>query len=86
MRGRAEALLRASAEGMGCRVTRCEVALASAVVWVEAPPAVSPSELAAALRDGVSGPLAAEAGVVAEAVDEWGGVFVPQYGVVVGAV
>ena len=85
MRERVDALVRASARAMGCRVACCEVAPATVVAQVEAPPTLSPRAVAVGLRDGVAGPLA-EADGMAEAVRQWGGVFVPQYVVTTGEV
>ena len=74
VRDRVAALVETTAEAIGCRVACCEVYPATVVVHVEVRPSLSPAAVARGLRDGVSGPLAAEV----EEVRTWGGVFVPQ--------
>lgn len=74
-RTRAQALLIAAAEALGCTVTCCEVAPASATVHVEAPPTLAPHKIVTRLREDVAGPLKEEF----EHIRRAGAVFVRQY-------
>ena len=84
VRHQVASLVEATAVAMGCRVVRCEVYPATVVVHVEVRPSLTPAAVARGLREGVSGPLAAEVEGAAEAVRQWGGVFVPQVMVTTG--
>ena len=58
VRARCEALVRAAAEVSVCRVTCCEVWPAEVRARVEAPPGLSPREVAARVRAGATAALA----------------------------
>jgi len=62
VRERAEALLRSAATEMDCRISWCEVAVATVEAHVEAPPTLSPREVASGLRQRVEDELAPEVG------------------------